>query len=48
VTRIDPPAGHLTIHRDVERGSLLALHVGGRLVRIDPTDFCRRLESGTE
>jgi excisionase family DNA binding protein len=37
-----------TIYREVERGSLRALHVGGRLLRIDPTDFCRWLEGGTE
>ena len=24
------------------------LYVGGRLLRIDPTDFCRWLEGGTE
>ncbi|MDQ5832107.1 MAG: helix-turn-helix domain-containing protein, partial [Actinomycetota bacterium] len=28
-----------TTYREVERGSLRALHVGGRLLRIDPTDF---------
>jgi excisionase family DNA binding protein len=37
-----------TIDREVERGSLRALHVGGRLLRIDPTYFCRWLEGGTE
>jgi excisionase family DNA binding protein len=37
-----------TIYREIERGSLRALHVGGRLLRIDPTDFRRWLEGGTE
>jgi excisionase family DNA binding protein len=37
-----------TIYSEVERGSLRALHVGGRLLRIDPTDFCRWLGGGTE
>jgi excisionase family DNA binding protein len=36
------------IYREIERGSLRALHGGGRLLRIDPTDFCRWLEGGTE
>jgi excisionase family DNA binding protein len=36
-----------TIYREVDRGSLRALHVGGRLLRIDPTDFRRWLEGGT-
>jgi excisionase family DNA binding protein len=33
-----------TIYREIERGSLRALHVGGRLLRIDPTDLRRWLE----
>jgi excisionase family DNA binding protein len=37
-----------TIYREIDRGSLRALHVGGRLLRIDPTDFHRWLEGGTE
>jgi excisionase family DNA binding protein len=37
-----------TIYREIERGSLRALHVGGRLLRIDPTDFRRWLEGETE
>jgi excisionase family DNA binding protein len=37
-----------TIYREIERGSLRALRVGGRLLRIDPTDFRRWLEGGTE
>jgi excisionase family DNA binding protein len=37
-----------TIYREIERGSLRALHVGGRPLRIDPTDFRRWLEGGTE
>jgi excisionase family DNA binding protein len=37
-----------TIYREVDRGSLRALHVGGRLLRIDPTDFRRWLEGETE
>jgi excisionase family DNA binding protein len=37
-----------TIYREIERGSLRALHVGGRLLRIDPADFRRWLEGGTE
>ncbi len=37
-----------TIYREVERGSLPALHAGGRLLRIAPTDFRRWLEAGTE
>jgi excisionase family DNA binding protein len=37
-----------TIYREIERGSLRALHVGGRLLRIDPTDLRRWLEGGTE
>jgi excisionase family DNA binding protein len=35
-----------TIYRDVDRGSLRALHVGGRLLRIDPIDFRRWLGGG--
>ncbi len=35
-----------TMYREFERGSLRALHVGGRLLRIDPTDFRRWLEGG--
>ena len=37
-----------TIYREVERGSFRALHVGGRLLRIDPADFRCWLEGGTE
>jgi excisionase family DNA binding protein len=37
-----------TVYREIERGSLRALRVGGRLLRIDPTDFRRWLEGGTE
>jgi excisionase family DNA binding protein len=37
-----------TIYREIDRGSLRALHVAGRLLRIDPTDFRRWLEGGTE
>ena len=37
-----------TIYREIERGWLRALHVGGRLLRIDPTDLRRWLEGGTE
>jgi excisionase family DNA binding protein len=36
-----------TIYREIDRGALRALHVG-RLLRIDPTDFRRWLEGGTE
>jgi excisionase family DNA binding protein len=36
-----------TIYREIERGSLRALHVGGRLLRIDPTDLRRWLEGGS-
>ena len=37
-----------TIYPKIKRGSLRALHVGGRLLRIDPTAFRRWLEGGTE
>ena len=37
-----------TIYREVDRGSLRALHAGGRLLRIDSTEFRRWLEGGTE
>jgi excisionase family DNA binding protein len=37
-----------TIYREIDRGSLRALHVGSRLLRIDPHDFRRWLESGPE
>jgi len=37
-----------TIYREIERGSLPALHVSGRLLRIDPTDFRGWVEGGTE
>ena len=36
-----------TIYREIDRGALRALHVG-RLLRIDPYDFPRWLEGGTE
>jgi excisionase family DNA binding protein len=36
-----------TIYREIDRGSLRALHVGGRLLRIDPSDFRRWLKGGT-
>ena len=36
-----------TIYREVDRGSLRALHVGGRLLRIAPADFWSWLEGGT-
>jgi excisionase family DNA binding protein len=35
-----------TIYREIDRGSLRALHVGGRLLRIDPHDFRHWLERG--
>jgi excisionase family DNA binding protein len=36
-----------TIYREIERGTLPALHAG-RQLRIDPYDFRRWLEGGTE
>jgi excisionase family DNA binding protein len=36
-----------TIYREIDRGTLPALHAG-RQIRIDPTDFRRWLEGGTE
>jgi excisionase family DNA binding protein len=36
-----------TIYREIDRGELAVLHVG-RQLRIDPADFRRWLEGGTE
>jgi excisionase family DNA binding protein len=36
-----------TIYREIDRGTLLALHAG-RQLRIDPHDFRRWLEGGAE
>jgi excisionase family DNA binding protein len=33
-----------TIYREIDRGSLRAVHAGGRLLRIDPLDFRHWLE----
>lgn len=35
-----------TVYRAIDRGELLALRVGGRVLRIDPVDFRRWLEGG--
>jgi excisionase family DNA binding protein len=37
-----------TIYREIERGSLRALRVSGRLLRIDPPDFRRSPGGGAE